>query len=74
MKLDSQQKRDLISGIFPMKDIDRKRKFGLLEKSLGKDKTDMSMKTRMYCKTALPDAEEKKQAWAELFNKNSKLS
>jgi hypothetical protein len=46
----------------------------LLDKILGQRKTDDAILLRIYCKAALPDANEKKEAWNELFNVKSKLS
>lgn len=54
--------------------ITKKEKFDLLEKIIGKDKSDKSIMTRLYCQTALPEVTEKRKTWNELMNPKSKLS
>lgn len=68
LQLNKNMKQELLRGIFPLPGIERSTKFQMLDKVLGKDKTDKAILTRLYCKAALPDPEEKKQAWREITN------
>lgn len=73
MKLTIENKRSLVRAIFAQPAIDRSAKFALLDKVLGNDKSDKAVLTRIFCKAALPDADEKKQAWKEFTDISSKM-
>jgi hypothetical protein len=48
----------LLKGIFQLSEgVSRDKKIELLEKILGDDLSDKSIKTKLYCMTSLPELE-----------------
>jgi hypothetical protein len=69
MNLTIGQKRNLLKGLCSLSTVQQDAKMSLLQQTIGDDKSDESMDTRIFCLAAMPDAESKKQAWIKIHNK-----
>lgn len=72
--LSKNNKFSIVQSAYAKESIELKVKEELLEKVLGDDKSDIANNLRLTCKTLLPDAKSKEEAWAEISDHSNTLS
>ena len=74
MQLTQDNKCALLWALFHLPFIDRNEKFAILDKVLADDKSELAITTRLYCKAAIPDIEDKKEVWKEIIENPAGLT
>jgi hypothetical protein len=64
----------LLKAVFSSKNIDRDRKFKLLDQVIAGDQSMDAIEDVLYCKAALPSLEDKMKAWKEIVENPDDLS
>lgn len=76
MNLTLGQKRNLLKGICGQPSVQHTAKINLMTQILGDSLTDENVQARIFCLSAMPDAQSKQEAWNKIQNigQTTKLS